>query len=210
MSGFQFLGDEMDDENGPDWAAIRRAVEAGEGSQREIAKRFGVGLSALAMRKYRGGWINPADVEKLMKIEDDLEGLTAGMMKRLKKASKHGDQLDARARELIHAQCDGAETLKRLDLHVKQLEDMAPVLRMTADLTRLMERKARAGAALRATHAALEAHNDRPDFIAFERAVLARIAAARAGGNLEPADAGGEASDDGVLGVSEERGPDAA
>ncbi len=193
----------MTNEDGPDWAAIRHAVESGDGTHEAIAARFGVGLSALAMRKFRGGWMSPKDIEKLMKTEAGLDHLAESMMRRLKRAGRHGDALDARAKDLAHAKCDAPEVLERLEMHVKALGDMAPVLRMTADLTRLMERKARASADLRAAHAALEAKHDRPDFIAFERAVLARIATVVAEADLGGAAAGDVEDARDVLGVSE-------
>ncbi|MFT3809272.1 MAG: hypothetical protein QM698_05090 [Micropepsaceae bacterium] len=200
----------MDQGSDPDWAAIRAAVEAGEGSQGEIAARFGVGLSALAMRKFRGGWMSPKDVEKLMKVEAGIDALAAQMMRRLKKSARHADALNARAEALVHARCGDRETLDRLETLARSLNDMQPVLRMTADLTRLMERKARASADLRAAHAALEAKHDRPDFVAFERAVLARLAAAGLEIDLGDADGVGEAADRGVLGGAEDGGADAA
>ncbi len=200
----------MDQGSDPDWAAIRAAVEAGEGTQQEIAARFGVGLSALAMRKFRGGWMDPKDIKKLMQVEAGLDSLAETMMKRLKKSARHGDTLNARAKELIHARCDALQVIERLETLTKSLSDMTPVLKMTADLTRLMERKARASAELRATHAALEAKNDRPDFIAFERAVLARIAAAHAGDGVEEPAARDVEGSGGLLAVPAERGPDAA
>ena len=61
-----------------------------------------------------------------------------------------------------------------------------------------------------AAHAALEAKHDRPDFIAFERAVLARIASALTEEDLGFADALGEAADRGVLGGTADPGADPA
>ncbi len=193
----------MTDETGPDWAAIRLAVESGEGTQQDIAARFNVGLSALAMRKFRGGWMSPQDIQKLIQVEEGIDNLAAAMMRRLKQGARHGDALNARARQLAHAKCDTQEVLARLEMHLKTLGDMAPVLKMTADLTRLMERKARASAGLRAAHAALEAKNDRPDFVAFERAVLAHIAAALTEEDMEELAARDVESRDGLLGVPE-------
>lgn len=193
----------MTDESGPDWAAIREAVENGEGTIEEIAARFGVQRSTISMRKFRGSWLGPSDVEKLMRVEEGIDQLAEGMMRRLKQGARHGDALNARAKALAHAKCDGPEIVARLEMHVKAMGDMAPVLRMTADLTRLMERKARASADLRAAHAALEAKHDHPDFVALERAVLARIASACAEEDLgEPAAGGVDAAGE-ILGVPE-------
>ena len=200
----------MDQGSDPDWAAIRAAVEAGSETMEALAARYGVARSAISMRKFRGGWMGPKDVEKLMKVEAGIDALAEAMMRRLKKSARHADALNARAAALAHARCGDRETLERLEMLSRSLNDMQPVLRMTADLTRLMERKAKASADLRAAHAALEAKHDRPGFIAFERAVLARIASALTEEDLGIADAVGEAADRGVLGGTADPGADPA
>lgn len=179
-------------ETEPDWAAIRRAVENGEGTQDEIAARHGVGKSAISMRKFRGGWMSPRDIEQMMRTEAALDQIAGAMLKRMKRHAKHGDALDARARELAHAACDADETERRLELNARAWRDLAAGVKMQADFTRLLER--RRGLAARIAAEAREAVDDRPDFAAFERAVLARLAAGGAGGGVDGADGGGEGS----------------
>ncbi len=100
---------------GPDWDAVRRDYEEGLGSQVEIAARYGVTTTCLAMRKMRHGWFSGRDAERWEKREAAIDALLDALTQRLKKHARASAKLAEEARALAASQCGPEELAARVD-----------------------------------------------------------------------------------------------
>lgn len=186
---------------------MRRDYEEGRGTQTEIAARYGLTKTCLAMRKVRHGWISARDAERWEKRETEIDTLIDQLTQRLKQHAETGAELAAEAK--AQAVAGGTKGLAaRRRASAEAARELSITLAMTTTVQRLAERRREDTArfAVRTRENPL----DRPDYLAVERAILARLAAAGLGTDLGDADAGREGAACGILGVAPDAGADAA
>lgn len=173
-------------ERGVDWAAVRRDVEAGRGTQRAIAARHGVGVAALGARKLRGGWLSPRDIARRVKMEDAMAQLLDDLAARLKRHSREAAAIAQAAKARPPAGCDPKELAARRKLSVEAGRDLSAAVALAADYQKIMERYGRIGA--RAAVSVEENSLERPGYLEVERDILARIGAGGAEADMGSAD----------------------
>ncbi len=179
----------MAEGSNPDWAAIRAAVEAGEGTQAEIAARFGVKPKTLGMRKYRGRWMPRVSASDPAVLEAGLTRITRQMLSELKRIVRKATANHAAAKKMAEAPApDEAALAERLALQGKAEASLERILKMTAAFTRLVDRAVKASADERAAY-----EEDERSLVEFEREILAHFGFALSGGALVALEQGSEA-----------------
>lgn len=172
----------MEGGNGPDWDAIRRELEEGEGTLGEIADRHGVARGTVSMRKLRGGWVSLKDAERMAKMDEAMAQLAEDLSARLKRHSREAAALEkaVKARPLGELDDAGLEARRRLNEGVAK--GLSATVALAAGYQRMLERRARSSARFAAP--LQENPLERPEFIEVERAILARLAEAGIEGRM--------------------------
>jgi len=191
-----------------DWDAVRRDVEEGRGSQIEIAARHGVHPTTLAMRKLRGGWVSLRDIERWAKRDAAIDGLIDTLTMRLKRHARTSAKLAEEAKALAAGPCDAADLEARCEMSAKAGRDLSTTLSMAATVQRMAERRREDNA--RFAFQTQENPLERPEYLAVERAILARLAAAGPGGGVADVERGGAQAAGRLLGVAPDGAADAA
>ena len=187
----------MDQGSDPDWVAIRAAVEAGEGTLKQIAARFGVTQKALEMRKYRGRWAPRVSAADPAVLEAGLTRITRQMLTQLKQLARKAGANRVAAKKLAAAPAPDEATLAaRLALQEKAEASLERIVKMTTAFTRLVDRAVAAAAAERAAF-----QEDEQSLEEFDREILAHFGFEIRGGALVAVGEGQEAAPAADLGV---------
>lgn len=193
---------------GADWEAVRRDYEAGEGTQVEIAARHGVLRSTLAMQKAKGGWVSARDVARQDKREAAIDDLLDTLTRRLKTHARTGAKIAAAMKALEAAPLNMTALEAWAEASAKAGRELSQTVSMTASVQRMTER--RRGPLVRLSDNKTENALERPEYLAVERAILARLAGAGLIAPLGGADAAGQGGSGAVLGLAPPGAPDAA
>jgi len=185
-----------------DWEAVRRDYEEGAGTQVEIAARHGVGPTCLAMRKARGGWVSAGDIARWAKRDQAIDDLIDTLTTRLKQHAKTGAKLSAEMKKLEAAAAaagDAPALDARAEASAKAGRELSVTMSMAATVQRMAERRREDNA--RFAVPTRENPIERPDYLAIERAILDRLAAAGLVRRVDGADGGGEGAAGEPLGL---------
>ncbi len=175
----------MTEGSDPDWAAIRRAVEAGKEPIVKIAERFGVSAHNIYARKHRWAWSRSIDTSSAAGIERGVAKMVAQIFTQLRAVARTNRAMSREAKTLKAQPADGSTLERRLRQAAEAEARLASIMKLTAEFTRLLDRAARASAAARA-----DEDEAREAYDAFESRILDYVERARAG--TVPGDAGPE------------------
>lgn len=176
----------MDGGNGPDWEAMRRALEDGAGTLRQIAERHGVAPGTLSMRKLRGGWVSLKDAERVAHSEEAMAQLAEDLSGRMKRHARESKALERAVKARPLSGLDDAALEARRKLNARVAKELSAAVRLAAAYQDMLERRARFAARFAAPIE--ENPLERAEFLEIERVILARIAAADAEGAVGEAD----------------------
>ena len=140
----------MTEGSDPDWAAIRRAVEAGGETMVAIGARFGVAAQAIYARKHRWAWDRRIDTSSAAGIERGLNKLIRQIFAQLRRVAAANRAMNRDAKAQARSAEGGATMARRLAWAAEAEARLGSMMKLTAEFTRLLDRAAKTTAAERA------------------------------------------------------------
>ena len=120
----------------PDWETIRAEYVTGTGSLRQLAKKYGVGVSAIGMRAKREHWTKTKEACEQKVFEKVVEETSKVMISNNERALKVVDTLLQKAEESsVMIRPNDTKSLKDITAILKDLKELGAFQIIDSDIT---------------------------------------------------------------------------